>query len=156
MNTDDLPEVVEIEELSHLSRWGAQGYARELALPERSILLVARPMEAHVPRRVLGFLCSTLVLDEWHIHNLATHPNFRRQGIARALLLHGRAMARERGARYALLEVRASNLPAQRLYQQLGFYVFHRRKGYYADPPEDALLMRCNLSETSTLEEIAP
>ncbi len=156
MSEEDLPEVVEIEELSRLSRWGYWGYARELALPERSILLVARPAEAHIPRRVLGFLCSTLVLEEWHIYNLATHPNFRRQGIARALLCHGRALAEARGARCALLEVRASNLPAQRLYEQLGFYVFHRRANYYADPPEDALLMRCDLFPLSAHQEHAP
>ncbi len=145
MHEDDLPEVVEIEELSHISRWGWEGYARELALPERSILLVARPQGPHPPRRVLGFLCSALVLDEWHIYNLATHPNFRRQGIARALLREGRARAQEQGARYALLEVRASNLPAQRLYRQLGFSPIHRRKNYYTQPLEDALLMRCDL-----------
>lgn len=156
MEEDDLPEVVEIEALSHLSRWGYSGYARELALPERSILLVARPVEAHIRRRVLGFLCSTLVLDEWHIHNLATHPRFRRQGIARALLGHGRAIAEARGARCALLEVRASNFPAQRLYERLGFYVFHRRANYYADPPEDALLMRWDFPPPSAPTERAP
>ncbi len=155
MSEDDLPEVVEIEELSHLSRWGYGGYARELALPERSILLVARPA-AHIPRRVLGFLCSAIVLDEWHIHNLATHPNFRRQGIARALLGHGRALAQARGARCALLEVRASNLSAQRLYEQLGFYVLYRRANYYTDPPEDALLMRCDFPSPSAPQERVP
>ncbi len=149
MREDDLPEVVEIEELSGLSRWGYRGYARELALPERSILLVARPVEPPLSRRVLGFLCSTLALDEWHIHNLATHPQFRRQGIARALLREGRAQAEARGARCALLEVRASNLAAQQLYHQLGFRVVHRRKNYYADPPEDALLMRCDFADSA-------
>jgi len=155
MDEDDLPEVVEIEELSHLSRWGYWGYARELALPERSILLVARPLAADIPRRVLGFLCSSLVLDEWHIHNLATHPHFRRQGIARALLRHGRALAEARRARCALLEVRVSNSPAQRLYEQLGFYVLHRRANYYTDPPEDALLMRCDFHSPTASGERA-
>jgi ribosomal-protein-alanine N-acetyltransferase len=150
MCEDDLPEVVEIEEVSQVSRWGYRGYARELVLPERSILLVARPEAPDIPRRVLGFLCSTLVFDEWHIHNVATHPNFRRQGIARALLCEGRTLAQARGARCAILEVRMSNLPAQCLYRQLGFSVCGRRKDYYTNPREDALLMRCDFTTSAS------
>jgi ribosomal-protein-alanine N-acetyltransferase len=111
---------------------------------------VARPEAPDIPRRVLGFLCSTLVFDEWHIHNVATHPNFRRQGIARALLCEGRTLAQARGARCAILEVRMSNLPAQCLYRQLGFSVCGRRKDYYTNPREDALLMRCDFTTSAS------
>ena len=69
----------------------------------------------------------------------------RRQGIGRALMSTVSAWARELGAEEIRLEVRASNARALRLYQRCGFIVAGNRAGYYADPPEDAVLMRCRI-----------
>jgi len=146
MKFEDLWEVVEIEELSGISRWGYEGYEKELRHPRRSIMLVARPASvAWAGRAVLGFLSSRVVSDEWHINNVATHPTYRRKGIAWSLMTEGMRQAKERGATVGLLEVRASNIPAQILYQKLGFYFVRRRKGYYHEPFEDALVMQCDL-----------
>ncbi|HXF05216.1 MAG TPA: ribosomal protein S18-alanine N-acetyltransferase [Blastocatellia bacterium] len=149
MRLDDLDEIVEIEETSGLSRWGYEAYLKEIVRgdAEGRILLVARPVESPVRTpTVLGFLCSLVVADEWHINNLATHPEFRRQGIGSSLIREGIARARARGAVCGFLEVRASNYSARAFYRALGFTVWHRRPNYYSDPVEDALIMRLELT----------
>lgn len=149
MRLDDLDEVVEIEGISGLSRWGYESYLKEIVKGEAEgrILLVARPVGSLVrTRTVLGFLCSVVVADEWHINNLATHPDFRRQGIGSSLMGEGMARARARGAVCGFLEVRASNDAAQAFYRTLGFTPWHRRPNYYSEPIEDALIMRLELT----------
>lgn len=142
MTLDDLPAVAELEAISGLSPWGYDGYQKELERGERTVMLVARPVVGYPARfRVVGFLCSKVVIDEWHINNMATHPKFRRRGIARGLISEGLKLARKLGAAQAWLEVRASNGAAQQLYEQFGFHPIHRRRGYYSNPPEDAIVM---------------
>ncbi len=150
MTEVDLPEVVCVEEISGLSRWGFAAYQRELRENDLAIMLVARPAgRSWSAHRVVGFLCSSIIMDEWHINNVATRPEFRRRGIARELLLEGLASARYRGARFSLLEVRATNLAAQALYLHLGFHVVSRRPRYYANPTEDAMVLRMDLREAA-------
>jgi ribosomal-protein-alanine N-acetyltransferase len=89
-----------------------------------------------------------LILDEAHIATLAVHPDYRNRGIATRLIESVLLEAEEKGARKAMLEVRTSNQAAQSLYQKFGFQVVHRRRKYYIDNKEDALLMNLdNLSE---------
>jgi ribosomal-protein-alanine N-acetyltransferase len=78
---------------------------------------------------------------EMEIYNIACAPDYRRQGFARALLLRALEAARRMGLERALLEVRESNAPALGLYRSLNFQPVGRRKGYYADTGEDALLL---------------
>ncbi len=86
------------------------------------------------------------VLDEVHIMQLAVAPQFRRQGLGSRLMQYEIERKRKADMREMLLEVRASNRAAQKLYTALGFKLVGRRDGYYAPlenhPPEDALLMR--------------
>jgi ribosomal-protein-alanine N-acetyltransferase len=72
-------------------------------------------------------------------------PQARGQGIGRVLMNTVSAWARDLGAEEVRLEVRASNARALRLYERCGFIVAGKRAGYYADPPEDAVLMRCRI-----------
>ena len=93
--------------------------------------------------RLAGYLLSRDVLDEVHIMQIAVDPEYRRQGIAEQLSKN--LLAAKQG-RTLMLEVRASNLPAQALYEKLGFIHSGIRKGYYVprkagDPREDAVLM---------------
>ncbi len=81
------------------------------------------------------------MVDEIHIATIATHPDFRRQGIARRLLSHTLLHAMDEGARSSFLEVRESNLAAQEMYRQFGYEATGRRKRYYKDNDEDAILM---------------
>jgi ribosomal-protein-alanine N-acetyltransferase len=89
--------------------------------------------------RVVGFLVArTLAADEQEILNLAVTPDFRRKGVARALLDH--AFKGFRGAIF--LEVRESNAVAQEFYKSLGFKELSKRVGYYESPPESAIVMK--------------
>ena len=93
--------------------------------------------------RLAGYLLSRDVLDEVHIMQIAVDPEYRRQGIAEQLSKN--LLAAKQG-RTLMLEVRASNIPAQALYEKLGFIHSGIRKGYYVpqkagDPREDAVLM---------------
>jgi ribosomal-protein-alanine N-acetyltransferase len=145
MTEHDLLEVVEIEELSRLSTWGWDAYHKELQSPEDVIMLVARirPQTIGLNKNhaVAGFIVSRLVAGELHINNVAVRPEFRRQRVATALVEAVLESARIKSAAMAFLEVRAGNRTAQSLYGRCGFKVSGRRKLYYRDPVEDALLM---------------
>jgi len=80
-----------------------------------------------------------------HVTNLAVHPSFRRRGIARALLDHVLKEARRSGVELVFLEVRPTNVEALALYESFDFRVIGRRKGYYFDTGEDALVMEARL-----------
>jgi ribosomal-protein-alanine N-acetyltransferase len=88
-----------------------------------------------------AFLLAWLVVDELHVLSVATLPEFRRRGMARALLARALEFAREADARMVLLEVRRSNAAAIRLYRTFGFSATAVRPKYYADNLEDAIEM---------------
>lgn len=102
-------------------------------------LTVAREAPAG---EALGVLLTWSVADELHVINVATHPDFRRRGVARALLGAALAQAARDRVRLVLLEVRRSNQAAIALYRSLGFSTLAVRKGYYADNLEDAIEMK--------------
>lgn len=155
MELDDLREVIEIEDLSGLSRWGYEAYHRELMSNPSAIMLVARSLSPEEDgRNVLGFLASWIVADEMHLNNIATHPDFRDRGVAKDLLGEALLIARAQEARFCILEVRVSNLSAMRLYEAFRFEPVGRRAGYYSNPVEDALVMK--LDFRSTRFEMAP
>ena len=91
--------------------------------------------------QLLGIGCLWAILDEAHITMLGVHPAYRGQGLGQALLLALLKSARERGMELATLEVRASNQAALSLYQKFGFQLAGRRKRYYQDNNEDALIL---------------
>lgn len=93
--------------------------------------------------RVIGYIGLWFAPDEWQITNVATHPDFRRRGVARALLKATKEAALASGILELSLEVRASNEGAVRLYEQQGFYRAGVRRGFYKNPTEDALVMLC-------------
>lgn len=147
MTEHDLIEVVEIEETSGLSCWGWEAYQDELVNGLGGLMLVARHRDARWRgvdgAELAGFVASRLIADELHINNIAVRAEFRQQGIGSALL---RAVCHAGAATYharsALLEVRATNLAAQSLYERHGFRTAGRRVNYYSQPPEDALVMQ--------------
>jgi len=124
-----------------LSAWGWDAYHNEMQSHIDTIMLVARLTSVAVQYEIAGFIVARLIADELHVNNVAIRPEFRGQGLGSALLLTTINQARQRGAQLAQLEVRASNNEAQRLYQKCGFAVVGRRKNYYRQPTEDALLM---------------
>ena len=90
---------------------------------------------------VLGYVGMMFVLDEGYISNVAVAPDFRRQGVADALIAALMRRAEERRLAFVTLEVRAGNEPAKALYSKHGFVPVGRRKNYYHLPKEDAILM---------------
>src|SRR6267142_3793256 len=145
MTEHDLLEVVEIEELSGISVWGWDAYHKELQSPQDVIMLVARTRATETTqdqgRAIAGFIVSRLVAGELHINNVAVRPESHRRGIAAQLLTAVLREGRRNGALLAFLEVRAGNAAAQGLYRRCGFQVTGRRRRYYNQPVEDALLM---------------
>jgi ribosomal-protein-alanine N-acetyltransferase len=85
------------------------------------------------------------VADECHLLDLAVHPDYRRRGIARALLDNVIQELRIEGCRFFYLEVRSSNYAARKLYEKFGFNMVGIRKGYYVNPAEDAVIMMMEL-----------
>jgi len=140
---DQIDDVLAIEDASFTNPWTRAMYLAELENPSVSYCYLA----SQDGRRV-GFCSFWRVLDELHINNLAVLPDFRRKGIATALLRQVIAEGAELGARRATLEVRRSNESARLLYERFGFTIAGVRPGYYSKPVEDALVLwRENLQE---------
>lgn len=144
MTEHDLLEVVEIEESCGLSLWGWDGYHTELERRE-SIMLVARTDGWDERQRLLGFVAARVGADEVHVNNIGVREEMRRSGLGSLLLRTALQKSRMYGAARAVLEVRASNHVAQALYRRHGFAVAGRRKSYYKNPTEDALVMVAEL-----------
>jgi [ribosomal protein S18]-alanine N-acetyltransferase len=135
MTPADVATVVEIDTAAGiLSPWGPNAYAREL-LKATTFAWVAE-----VDGRLAGSLTMWEVVGEAEIANVAVHPDFWRQGIARALLNTAIEKAVELKFERIMLEVRASNEAAQSLYRAFGFVEDGRRRAYYVNG-EDAVLM---------------
>jgi ribosomal-protein-alanine N-acetyltransferase len=140
MKKEDIDQVLAIEQASFSMPWSRNLFLSEFRSPGVSTLIVALDADAPV-RTVVGFTVFWIVTDEMHILNLAVAPLFRRKGIARKLVLAALMRAHGKGARRAFLEVRASNIAAQKLYSILGFMGTGVRREYYDSPIEDAVVM---------------
>jgi ribosomal-protein-alanine N-acetyltransferase len=136
MTIDDLPTVVALDQMSFSLPWPERSFRFEVAGNAAS-----RCWVTEVDGRVVAMLVGWLLVDEIHIATIATHPDYRRQGIGRRLLSHALTRAMEEGARSSFLEVRESNLAAQEMYRQFGYQATGRRRRYYKDNDEDAILM---------------
>ena len=143
MSEHDLLEVVEIEEQSGLSRWGWAAYYAELQGGNRDLMLIARPTHAAIIESspIAGYIVARETAGELHINNVAVRSEYRRRGIAAALLSRVLQEARRRKANAAFLEVRSANFAAQALYEKSGFRAIARRADYYSEPREDAVVM---------------
>ena len=147
MTEHDLLEVVEIEETTGLSQWGWEAYRSELEKHE-AVMLVARRnyRDALTGRSLSGYIAARINADELHVNNIGVWPESRRRGVGAALLGAALEAAARRGAFEAVLEVRASNLAAQRMYERFGFAVVGVRRNYYRAPVEDAKIMTRRLA----------
>ena len=137
MNESHVAAVAELEKICFgVDAWSERSVTSELTNP-LSLWLVAIEGD-----RLAGYVGSQTVLDESDMMNVAVHPDFRRQGIAEALVNELVMCLAENKSRCLTLEVRASNNPAIGLYQKQGFSQVGRRKNYYRNPREDALILR--------------
>lgn len=144
--TADLAALHEIERHSFPNPQSVEQLAAELARPHARLDLIR---ERGTP---IAFASYWIVVPgaqhaaEVHILSIATHPDFRRRGLAGQLLGHALAAGRAVGAEIATLEVRRSNAPAIALYEAHGFSTVHVRPGYYQSNNEDALVMLASLT----------
>lgn len=130
-----VPQVAALERLCFSDPWSETSVASELD-NELSTWLVAEEEGL-----VLGYVGSQTVLDETDMMNIAVHPDYRRRGIAAALIEALVFSLKVRGSRSLKLEVRTSNHPAIALYEGMGFVRLGLRKNYYRNPKEDALIL---------------
>lgn len=134
MSREHLDEVAQIEQISFSDPWSVESL--ELMLGEQAMGLVALE-----DGRVLGYVGMMCVLDEGQIINVATHPDARRRGVGRSLMIAIEQSAKERGIVFLSLEVRESNAAARSLYSSLGWVECGIRKNFYSKPTENACIM---------------
>lgn len=140
-HVNDVTIMADIERESFSDPWPASAF-RDLMHQAHARLTVALDATGEV----CGYCVLLHVLDEGEIANIAVASSRRRRGTAARLLDHALELASEIGARSVYLEVRLSNEPARRLYASRGFEPVGRRRAYYHDPLEDALILRWNVA----------
>jgi ribosomal-protein-alanine N-acetyltransferase len=136
MNEVHVTQVAELEKRCFPDPWSERSIASELS-NQLALWLVAEDNGV-----VAGYIGSQTVPDESDMMNVAVHPDYRRRGIAEALVNTLCDALKERGSVSLTLEVRASNEPAKALYEKLGFEQIGRRPNYYRNPKEDALILK--------------
>lgn len=167
MQLEDIPEVQEIEQVAFPTPWPAHAYRHEVSGNRLAHYFVARqclveeseqPVEEEGPSLmqrvqrwavgsnpggppVVGYCGFWMAADEAHISTMAVDTSHQGQGIGQLLLVTAIERATDSGANIMSLEVRVSNTKAQNLYRKYGFKVVGRRRRYYSDNREDALIM---------------
>ncbi|MBO5912497.1 MAG: ribosomal protein S18-alanine N-acetyltransferase [Clostridia bacterium] len=141
LSAEDVSFAAEVERISLGDEaWSAQGILDTMARN-------GHYLAAYIDDQFVGHGGFTSVLDEGYITNIAVHPNHRRKGIAlrltEALKLEGEKLELS----FLTLEVRESNLAAIKLYEKAGFKSVGKRKGFYSNPKEDAVLMTLNFKK---------
>lgn len=136
MEESDLPRILEIEQACFDSPWAPQSFVSELRDNE-----YARYFCLEHEGKIIGYMGLWFILEEGHITNVAIHPGYQGMGRGEFLMSSVIDLMVKEGMERMTLEVRVSNIPAQKLYERLGFATAGVRKGYYSDNREDALIM---------------
>ena len=148
----DVDAVLAIEQVSFSDPWGRDSFESALDLERMMFLVAVTPDEAGAgaavgPPELLGFVVALLLFDEAEVADLAVAPSARGRGVGGRLLDALTVEAYAVGVRSMYLEVRESNASARALYDSRSFAHVGRRRGYYRNPSEDALLMRRDIVE---------
>ena len=167
LTTQHLSAVVELDQLCFGGLWTRSGYERELESPNSQLLILEAAMDAAVSglnnqsselltqnaltadfptepllkNALIGLGCYWSILEEAHITIIAVHPDYRRQKLGQLLLYALLRDAKHRKLEWATLEVKPSNQAALSLYHKFGFTEAGRRRRYYKDTGEDALIL---------------
>lgn len=150
----DIPLLMDLEQASPTAaHWTERQYRQAIKPgrddPQRLVLVAEVASPASAARDsgsgLVGFLVARHTAQEWELENIVVAPTARRKGIGRQLVDALLATSRETNSESLFLEVRESNAVARKLYKRAGFQQISRRKSYYADPPEDAILYRKEL-----------
>jgi ribosomal-protein-alanine N-acetyltransferase len=136
MAVEDLEQVVAIDQTSFSLPWPPRSFYFEVTNNPAS-----RCWVADADGKIIAMVVAWFIVDEIHIATIATHSDFRKQGVGADLLAHTLQFAKEEGAVTSFLEVRESNASALKMYLKFDYVETGRREGYYADNGEDAILM---------------
>ncbi len=137
----DVPAVANIERLSFASPWSEDALMKELG----NTLACYYILESN--EQLLGYIGTWIIFDEAQITNVAVHPEFQGNGFGRKILSYFFVQMKAKGMNVITLEVRPSNDHAIMLYKSFGFREIGRRKEYYLDNKEDALIFEVKINE---------
>ncbi len=143
MSEADLDQIIAIEKKSFAAPWSRTLFRDTLAFPLAFNFVVRKKVD----NKVVGYANFYLIRDEVQVLNIAIDPESRKKGHATKLLVHAIALLKERKAEDFYLEVREGNADAMRLYHKLGFRKIGRRKKYYTETNEDAIVMHLNVKD---------
>lgn len=135
LKEEHIPAILVIEKASNGAPWSERSFRNELSHPYGIFVVAVERGE------VVGYAGAWMVVDEAHVTTVAVAPDHRRRGIGRMMTVEILRRAKANGMLCSTLEVRAGNEAAVQLYQSLGYEVSARRKAYYPDNQEDALVM---------------
>jgi ribosomal-protein-alanine N-acetyltransferase len=139
MASEHISSLAQIEKLCFSTPWSENALAEEIENPN------ARFFVALCGEQVAGYIGAHNIVGEVYITNVAVAPDYRRQGVATQLIERLVEISRAENAEFITLEVRENNTSAQVLYEKQGFGVVGKRKVFYENPREDAILMTINL-----------
>ncbi|MGX7148527.1 ribosomal protein S18-alanine N-acetyltransferase [Enterococcus ureasiticus] len=128
---------------NHGSPWSEKQFSVDLMLKTSDYLVLIQ--ENHW----IGFVSYHLILDEAEITHVVIHKEFQQKGYGSQLIDHLVQRLVEQGVCQVFLEVRESNLNAQKLYEKKGFKTINRRKNYYSHPKEDGIVMCLKVKEVN-------
>ena len=140
MKKEHTEKLAELEKLCFSRPWSEEALLEELTNPVAAFF-TATEGEPEGEEKILGYAGMHCPGGECYLDNLAVFPQHRRQGVGKALLRALEEEAKCRGGTFLSLEVRASNESAISLYRSMGFQEAGRRKNFYTDPQEDALIL---------------
>jgi [ribosomal protein S18]-alanine N-acetyltransferase len=136
MNIENIDDVVNIEQLSFRIQWSKDAFKMEIEKNKCAKYRVLLKED-----KVIAYGGMWIVVDEAHITNIAVHPDYRGIGLGNAIVEDMINLARSLNILAMTLEVRISNTPSIKLYSKYGFKEVAKRKEYYTDTKEDAIIM---------------
>jgi ribosomal-protein-alanine N-acetyltransferase len=144
MVAEDLEQVHDLDQRSFPTPWPLKSFQHELEKNKAAHMWVVEESKENLTKKIIGILVVWLLIDEAHIATIAVDKAHRHKGIASQLIFTALSQLVKKGAVAATLEVRESNHAAQALYQGFGFQPVGRRREYYRDSGEDAIIMALN------------
>ncbi len=137
---EDLPELARLEADLFSDCWSRESLLDSLGQS------YVRFYGAYKGNELVGYLIFSHIVDELEIFRIGVKPSCQREGIAKLLIEKLISFGKEEKAARVLLDVRQSNRPARALYKKMGFLEDGKRRDFYEDPREDALLMSMDLT----------
>ncbi len=135
MQMDDLDRIMEIESVSFTDAWTRSGFEASMTQP------YAMMLTAKINEDIVGYCCLYHILDEGEIINVAIHPDWRGRNLGSQMLKYLLEEGKKVGVHRFVLDVRQSNIAAQKLYESAGFKKIALQKRFYDTPVEDGWLM---------------